>query len=324
MIGNHSNDRFDEMYSTMIAGSVPSHSGDTEQSVLFLAKDILNVSSLHTIVKESKEHRRVFYFAVPSASLHSTIEPRTALVAAIPGHKDHRGDGIYSLPMGLMTAAAIFKEGDLRFVVNSTEVMAEYFEELDLPLYDVSETSPEPLVSEKSRQRSLANLVEKKAIRFSVLVSAFCLLALVCMSVIAGFTKKQAAAKLAVQERDLRSAVATLTVSSPLAAQLSRFQNLASFATTEGGWVAFYRLTQGGEDFKVYLRGDAEEAVVDKISPRATRVRDNEWLVVGPPTAGKRVDSTTKGRSDSAHALSAPLPPLPSVVANAPSASITQ
>ncbi len=113
MIGNHSNDRFDEMYSTMIAGSVPSHSGDTEQSVLFLAKDILNVSSLHTIVKESKEHRRVFYFAVPSASLHSTIEPRTALVAAIPGHKDHRGDGIYSLPMGLMTAAAIFKEGDL-------------------------------------------------------------------------------------------------------------------------------------------------------------------------------------------------------------------
>jgi hypothetical protein len=132
-------DSFEEVFGSMIAGSLPLAGVNAEAAVALVARDILGTEDVHTVSVREPVLKRILYFALPSKVLTSVPNVALPLTASLPGHPAHRGPGAYVLTHGNRSAAALFTGTQLRLLFNDRDLIAEAIAEQGLSEFNVNE-----------------------------------------------------------------------------------------------------------------------------------------------------------------------------------------
>jgi hypothetical protein len=240
----------EKIYKSMIAGRVPALKGQGEATAILAACGALQVNKVHHFGLENGGY--FYYFAVPSQSLSSNTEFKTELAAAIPGHKDHKGPGVYVNKIEGYSVAVVFDSNRFEYFCGAAssieDLIAIEFGE-GLEVFDVASSESCTLQSkfETDRQdgRSLGLLLAKISTAWLVLASC----ALIAVQVMSMFSKDA--------ESDYsdtyKASAAKLVTTQPLANDMSKLEKVAAVAVKSGGWIEKYKLENNNETFTVSL-----------------------------------------------------------------------
>ncbi len=305
-----------EVLPELLAGSLPlADSGDPLASVALVVRDLLGTDSLHLVVTADRAARRVHYFAVRSASLHSTTSLALPLTAALPGHPAHQGDGVYLLHTGELTAAAIYQGSQLRLIVNEPALMDAVVMDTGLPAYDVgSLTNGWPLLSRKGQLQQVTDRASLLAVRWGGAVAVLAGVAYLAMSGLASWYGAQVpVAREDQQATMLRKVLDEVQFATPLSETVARLQTVAATVVRAGGWIDTYQVERGSEHFRIHL---PEWVTRDYLTTLGSTARadlngDGTVLVVKglPGPAGKperRTGAAAAGATSASDAAAAP------------------
>lgn len=247
-------EHFNQLYGSMIAGSLPLHSGNIERSVMLVAQDILGVDSIHLLLAVNESIGKVFYFAVASKELHSITEPLTQLAAALPGHPDHKGEGIYILHMATVSAAVIYQDAEFKLIFNDSEAVREVLDEFQLlPIYEVEKATGWRLESVRGKTKRVAADINRRVLRYSAYAAATLGVLYIGLATAAGLMTKTSATTIESQQAAINTAVKSMSTVSPLSEQLAQIQKVSSITVRGGGWIDEYAVKDGKEAFRVTL-----------------------------------------------------------------------
>ena len=245
-------DSFDEIYSSMIAGSVPSADG-APGPLMFVLQDIFGTEDLHLLSHFDTQQRRIYYFAAPSRALHSVGKVNLPLVAAIPGFAGHRGNGAYLVSQGATAAAAIYNEGDLRLFANSVDAVEEAIRETGLPTFVVSDLPGEVFESIRGKYRRLGENFSRRALSIYSVVALVTGIGYVGMSAATGYFERARTDDLQQRQRSVEKLANSISFVSPLHERLARLQSVSEVVVRSGGWIEAYEFVAGAESFKLML-----------------------------------------------------------------------
>jgi hypothetical protein len=266
------------IYSNMLAGCVPIGNAQPERVISLLAQDILDTPHIHTTYDVKDGH--VYYLAVPSKQL--TSEPRfsSPLAAAFSGHSQYQGDGVYLLRDAPNGYAAIRRGSSLRLLVNHLDLLEDALIATELPIYDVSNLNPWPLVSTPWLYRTAADQMSGWITKISLVVLAGACMVLVVSEMTQGVlsARKQQSAQSVVEKANI--AISQAKLSNPLSRQLTQIQNVSSTVVRAGGWVEQYRIKGQEENFLVALPTWVSKDYLDSLGKGVTSERqDAENLI---------------------------------------------
>jgi hypothetical protein len=265
---------FERIYGAMFAGRIADHTDDVYQSIVYVAGDILRSDKVHIGVYKSEG--AAFYFAAPSEMFSSTIDFATPLVAAVPGHPDHKGDGAYLLTQGNRTVAVICVGQQFDLVFNSTDSINEMLTDMGLNAYDVDDVVSQPLLVESSRGRlrHFGDKFSKNIIKVSAILSAVSFSVAILASLAdAAFTVslKNESEKNA---NEMNSLVTKIEYTSPLSNQLGNLNRLSATVVRAGGWINEYQLKGDVERFAVTLPEWVTQDYIAALGPSAIADHD--------------------------------------------------
>jgi len=258
---------FESLYGSMIAGAIPAHKGDLEQSVAYLAEDALNTSAIHYHFVHNKEETKAFYFAVPSKDLASIPYPATPLAAAIPGAAGHLGEGAYVVSSEGLSAAAIYKDGDLRLLFNTSEVMDRYLSETGLTVYEAKEQESGLLSSSRSRGRTVATKLASVTSKISTLVVLACAGTWFTLGVAQAYMSAKVEDAYSARSRALAKVAEDINFNSPLSQQIGRVHSLATVALENKGWIERFELKNGKVAYTVAVAENLKAQALKKLGP---------------------------------------------------------
>lgn len=112
-----------------ISGRVKAARGQELQTAAAAAAVVLGTESIALI--HSRGQDDVWYLATPAADLASHPDGTTPLSAALPGAKDHEGDGAYVSDLAGGLQAVVVKQGDSLHSFVGTPAMAKRFATLE-------------------------------------------------------------------------------------------------------------------------------------------------------------------------------------------------
>ena len=245
-------DGFDEIYSSMVAGAVPSADGAPAPLMLVL-QDVLGTEDLHLVSHFDTEKRRIYYFASPSRAMHSVGKINLPLVAAIPGFSGHRGNGAYLVSRGATAAAAIYNEGDLRLFANSVDAVEEAIRETGLPTFVVNDLPGEVFESIGGKYRRLGENFSRRALSIYAVVALVTGIGYVGMSAATGYFERARTDDLQQRQRSVEKLASSISFVSPLHERLARLQSVSEVVVRSGGWIEGYEYTGGTESFRLML-----------------------------------------------------------------------
>lgn len=243
---------FEQIYQEMLAGAIANHDDDVYTSIVLNAAGILNTERVHVGMYQSGDV--AYYFAAPSMLFGSMLDFATPLVAAVPGHPGHRGDGAYVITQGKISAAAIHVNRSLRLICNDTDKVLEALNDMELDIFYPDENQqPLPIESSRGRLRRQGSSFSRKVTKFSTIVAlfAFVIAAVGSLAETAFSTRLNNANEQNAEE--LNAVVAKLEYSSPLSQQIGQINKISATVVRAGGWIDEYRLKGGRETFVVSL-----------------------------------------------------------------------
>ncbi len=260
--------QFESAYAGMIAGAIPLHSGDIDRSVFMVAQDVLGTARLHFLVAVDRDSSTVYYFAAASSAFTSIPAFTTPLAAALPGHPQHHGDGIYFLS-DVSLAVAVEKSRDhIRLIANTPEVMADWLaEQSERAVYPVEGNEAWAMESIPGAYRRIADGISLSASRYSVVVAAIALL--VYMGSAIGISVLNASADKSSQAhmKAINDAVTRIDFVSPLSQQLARVQKISALVVRAGGWIDEYEVKNGNEKFILMMPAWITKDYIDALGP---------------------------------------------------------
>lgn len=275
-----------DLYSSMIAGSVPAHAGDVEQSVAYTAADALGTSALHYFFWHAKGEPRAFYFAVPSKNLASNPDARTPLVAAIPGAPGHRGEGAYVVTQDGLSAAALYIDGSLSLITNTRDVIDRHLMEIGVPVFELDGEGGGELVSARSRGRRAAEKFGAAASKVSVFfigVSLFCTAALMGTT---GYLTGRVEDGYLKRSQAIAKATEDLNFVSPLSQQVHKLHTLAAIALESNGWIEKFDFSNGVTSYELGVSKEAKDAALKRLEKGHEAV-DRDGAVIITFTEGR-------------------------------------
>ncbi len=241
------------IYSAMMAGSVINHSGDVEKSIFLITREVLHTDKLHTLVGLAPDGLHAYFFALPSAALHDTGMFETPLAAALPGHPDHRGEGVYLLERETFSCAVI-KDGEkFQCLTNKADVVLNYIHDLNLPVHNVEQAKPWALESAAGRYRRMADQFSARTIKIGAAITVAAAVIGLGAMVTEGVMAAQLKSDNAKTAEQLNSVVMKIEHASPLSRQLAQFQKVSSTVVRAGGWIDAYEMKGNTESFAVSL-----------------------------------------------------------------------
>jgi hypothetical protein len=198
---------------------------------------------------------RVHFLAACGEEMAQAYHPVTPLAAALPGHPDHQGDGIYWMARDAGGAHVIIRQG------NSYKAMIEDDEafELDreiyegLPVIDVSEFKPmawESFSFEKTRSVMRANKILAWA---GGVVTAVSLFSVVLLSIVEGVYEGRSQVVSADLNRQANELVSSVRFNQPIHQHLNDIQRIGSALGRTGGWFHRYEVTPEGVSWSVEM-----------------------------------------------------------------------
>lgn len=242
---------FEHCYSGLIAGCLPTHSGNVEQSLLYILQDHFQTKQFQYVTSQHADH--IFYIAQRSDALTNLAEFATPLAAAFPDHPDHRGDGIYQLTNELLSAVIIKKGNSLQAMTHSKALIDAELSVIELPTFDATEASPSVLRSMTSRDRLIADRLSAITTKFSFYAATlFVCIGLASHATSVYFDTKVENSKLKTSE-EITDVLTKIEHASPLSEQVARYQQVAATVIRAGGWIDEYQFKDGKESFSVSL-----------------------------------------------------------------------
>lgn len=245
---NHSH-----IYRTMIAGSIPSFKMDIDAAIVKIAGDILQDYRLHVLQARHGDH--VFFFAVASRWISHAQSFGTALAAALPGHPQHRGDGVYALQAGEETFAAVKQGADLFLLQGDASTVEAAAKQHGLSIHATSpQTEAWPLTSVFSQQRRQIERVTGKITAAAAWLLGTCATAYLLLC--AGETYLNWHQKPDLHSPATADLVRQFQYTSPLFEQLAHFQQISATVVRAGGWIEGYTWKPGqDESFEIVMPG---------------------------------------------------------------------
>lgn len=250
MLNSHN---FEEIYSGMIAGSMPNHDGDVQLSLFYVARDILGTENIHLLTSISDDGLFIYYFAQKSSCFASVSEFQIPLAAAFPTHPQHQGDGVYLLSHGAVSVALIKSGEKFKLVTNSTVAIDSLVEDLELPIYPSESFSPVVMQSISGSQRQLADKFSGAVIKWSSIFSGVALLVGLISHLSAGVFASSLQSSNDKSSSELSALVSKIEHASPLSQQLAGMQRISATVVRAGGWIDSYEMKNGKEKFAVSL-----------------------------------------------------------------------
>ena len=247
-------DSFEEVFGSMIAGSLPLAGVNAEAAVALVARDILGTEDVHTVSVREPVLKRILYFAVPSKVLTSVPNAALPLTAALPGHPAHRGPGAYVLTHGNRSAAALFTGTQLRLLFNDRDLIAEAIAEQGLSEFNVNEVQDGyPLTSAYAALQQRVDTTSERVTRIAGLVTLLAGATLLGAQFATGYHQSKLDAISDRKELALQRFTTDLTLTSRLAEQIAMVQVVASNTVRTGGWIERYRLEGSREAYEVMV-----------------------------------------------------------------------
>jgi len=269
--------QFESAYAGMVAGAIPLHSDDIDKSIFMVAQDVLGSARLHLLVVVDRDNSTVYYFAAASSAFTSIPAFTTPLAAALPGHPQHRGDGIYFLA-DVSLAVAVEKTRDqIRLIANTPEVMADWLAEQNAQtVYQVKDDDAWAMESIPGAYRRIADGIAQSASRYSVVVSAIALLVYMGSSI--GISVLNASADKSSQAhmKAINDAVTRIDFVSPLSQQLARVQKISALVVRAGGWIDEYEVKKGNEKFILMMPAWITKDYIDALGSGVVGDQSND------------------------------------------------
>ena len=265
---------FEAIYSGMIAGRIPCHKGDVEESVLLIARNILASKEIHLLTQIDSETKYCYYFAQKSSVFSSVPEFTTPLAVAFPDHPEHQGDGVYVLVNGGLSAMVIKYADTFKMVVNSSSVINSEIEDLELPVFNVDSATAVVMQSVSGRQHYLAEKISKRAINWSFFISAIGIVVSVGAHIANTALTTSFENTSEKSTAELNAILSKIEHASPLSSQLAGMQKISATVIRAGGWIDFYELKDGKESFQVSLPEWVTQDYVAALGPGAKADHD--------------------------------------------------
>jgi hypothetical protein len=247
-------DSFEEVFGSMIAGSLPLAGVNAEAAVALVARDILGTEDVHTVSVREPVLKRILYFAAPSKVLTSVPNAALPLTASLPGHPAHRGPGAYVLTHGNRSAAALFTGTQLRLLFNDRDLIAEAIAEQGLSEFNVNEVQDGyPLTSAYAALQQRVDTTSERVTRIAGVLTLLAGATLLGAQFAAGYYQSKLDAISDRKEIALQRFTTDLTLTSRLAEQIAMVQVVASNTVRTGGWIERYRLEGSREAYEVMV-----------------------------------------------------------------------
>lgn len=273
--------QFESAYANMIAGTIPLHSGDVDKTVFMMAQDVLGTPKMHLLVSTDTANAMVYYFAAPSLAFTSIPAFATPLAAALPGHPQHQGDGIYFLK-DVNVSVAIEKNRDqIRLITNSTDVMDEWLvERPEQPVYRVDAYNPWSMESIPAAYRRIADGISLRTARYSLVAGIISLLVYVTSSVGVAVLNASADKSSQAHMNAINQAVGNIDFVAPLAQQVARLQRVSSLVVRAGGWIEEYEVKKDSEKFVLMMPSWITKDYIDALGPKVEADQSNDENLV--------------------------------------------
>ena len=247
-------DSFEEVFGSMIAGSLPLAGVNAEAAVALVSRDILGTEEVHTVSVREPVLKRILYFAVPSKVLTSVPNAALPLTAALPGHPAHRGPGAYVLTHGNRSAAALFTGTQLRLLFNDRDLIAEAIAEQGLTEFNVGEvTDGYPLTSAYAALQQRVDTTSERVTRVAGVATLVAGAAYLAAQFATGHYQSRLDAISDRKELALQRFTSDLALTSRLSEQIAMVQVVASNTVRTGGWIERYRMEGSREAFEVMV-----------------------------------------------------------------------
>jgi hypothetical protein len=254
------NKKTERIYTSIVAGTLPSDRKDASSVVTFALLDLLGTENVHVITSYDQERLVVHYLAVPSTELGAAEDMAFPLSLSLPGHPNFRGDGCYLQEGAPISAMVEVKNGVIRYIANESYLIENYVNDLDVPVYKVDDsiTGIWRFSSFKSEVLKLTNRVSK----ILTIVGGIILVIILLLSVIFSFLGDMNQSKYdrsqfkTAKEDDLRNyakIISSLDGVSALSLVLYRMQYISSNTIKAGGWINQYAVIDGKESFEIVL-----------------------------------------------------------------------
>ncbi|MDY7572988.1 hypothetical protein [Actimicrobium sp. CCI2.3] len=261
--------QFENAYAGMIAGVIPLHSGDIDKSVFMVAQDVLGTARLHFLVAVDRDNSAVYYFAAASSAFASIPAFSTPLAAAMPGHPQHRGDGIYFLPDVSLSVAVEKIRDHIRLIANTPEVMADWLAgQSEQAVYLVEDDEAWAMESIPAAYRRIADGISLSASRYSLVVAAIALLLYVGAAIGVSVLNASADKSSQAHMKAINNAVTRIDFVSPLSQQLARMQKVSALVVRAGGWIDEYKVKNGDEKFILMMPAWITRDYIDALGSR--------------------------------------------------------
>jgi hypothetical protein len=270
---------FEQIYQDMFAGAIANHDDDVYQSIVLNASGVLNTDRVHVGVYESGD--LAYFFAAPSTLFGSMLDFSTPLVAAVPGHPEHQGDGAYVISQGKISVAALHVNRTLRLICNDTDKVMETIADMELKaFYPAGRSSPLLIESSRGRLRRLGDKFSRKTTKYATIVAmiGFMIAALGSLAETAFSTTLSNANEKNAEE--LNGVVAKLEYSSPLSQQIGQLNKLSATVVRAGGWIDEYHLKAGRETFVVSLPEWVTQDYIVALGAGAVADKDSENNII--------------------------------------------
>jgi preprotein translocase subunit SecG len=250
----------ERIYTSIVAGTLPSDKTDANSIVTFAVMELLGTESVHLISSYDEARSVVHYMAVSSVELGAAEDLAFPLSLALPGHPEFKGDGCYLQEGAPISALIEVKNGVIRYIANESYLIENYVNDLNVPIYRVSESSGGvwKFSSFKSEILNLTNRFNKiLTIVGGILLAVILLLSLVFSFMADLNQSKYNHSQLKQSKEDeIRSyekLFSALDNVSPLSQVLYRMQYISSNTIKAGGWINHYKVIAGNESFEIVL-----------------------------------------------------------------------
>ncbi|HEY1057505.1 MAG TPA: hypothetical protein VGE55_02105 [Limnobacter sp.] len=270
------------LYSNLIAGRLPVGSGSAVNVVSNHAYAILGTNRLHAVVYSKAGY--VYFFAVESRWMGSGLNVDIPFVDCLPGKPHHQGDGVYLQQLGDWAAALIIESGNVQFLCNEAEVLEDHLLGLDLPVFNITHTTGEPL---RSIPQAILGVTDRisawihKVSLATLAVSALVFVGVHAYGLLSSTWNTQHLNVRAV-ENDLNATLEKISIQQPLAMQLSRLQQVTATVVRSGGWIEKYTIKgDKSEQFEIVLPSWVSQDYLDQLGRDVTTdLRDMDGLLI--------------------------------------------
>lgn len=275
---------------SVIAAAVPFGNEDPREVAYNNAAYALDRDAIHLIY--SVDGRYVYYIAASSSDFAGHPNAATPLAAALPGMKEHQGDGAYVTISGSAYAVIIKRENDMFSYVGDKQSVDAFIASHGVPTVNTLETALAPWEGfQLGSMRRAAELAKISAVT-GILVLVLAIAGWFYFALKSTDYSDTIDQSVSSINRSIQTSITKLSdfTTHPLQKSLEDLQRITILSTEVGGWVKKYEVDdKGNVGWTVELPRWVTGEYLDKFGKglNISRPSDSEFIIVEKPSGAE-------------------------------------